>query len=45
MNGEDQGLRFFELAAANPLLGQISEPALKSLMTYGALVEVGAANI
>ena len=42
MNGEDQGLRFFELAAANPLLGQISEPALKSLMTYGALVEVGA---
>jgi serine phosphatase RsbU (regulator of sigma subunit) len=42
MSGEDEGLRFFKLAAANPLLGQISEPSLKSLMTCGTLVEIGA---
>jgi phosphoserine phosphatase RsbU/P len=42
MSGEAEGLKFFELAAANPLLGQMSEHALKSLMTCSVLVEIGA---
>jgi sigma-B regulation protein RsbU (phosphoserine phosphatase) len=42
MSGEAESPTFFELAAANPLLGQMSEPALKSLMSRGVLVEIGA---
>jgi sigma-B regulation protein RsbU (phosphoserine phosphatase) len=42
MSGEAEGLQFFELATANPLLGQMSERALKSLMTCSVLVKIGA---
>ena len=42
MRGEAEGLKFFELAAANPLLGQMPAAVLKSLVTHGVLVEIGA---
>jgi CRP-like cAMP-binding protein len=42
MSCKAEGLTFFELAAANPLLGQMSEPVLKSLVTCSVLVEIGA---
>jgi len=42
MSGEAEGLKFFELAATNSLLGQMSAHALKSLMTCSVLVEIGA---
>jgi len=42
MSGEAEGLKFFELAAANPLLGQMSEPVLKSLMACSVVVEIAA---
>jgi CRP-like cAMP-binding protein len=42
MRGEAEGLKFFELAAANPLLGQMPAAVLESLVTHGVLVEVGA---
>ncbi len=44
MSGEAEGLQFFELANANPLLGQMSERALKSLMTCIVLVEISAGD-
>ena len=42
MSGEAESLKFFGLAAANPLLGQMSEPVLKSLMACSVFVEIAA---
>jgi phosphoserine phosphatase RsbU/P len=42
MSDEADSFKFFEFATANPLLGQMSEPVLKSLMACGVLVEIGA---
>jgi sigma-B regulation protein RsbU (phosphoserine phosphatase) len=42
MSGEAEGLNHLELATANPLLGQMTERALKSLMTGSVVVEIGA---
>jgi sigma-B regulation protein RsbU (phosphoserine phosphatase) len=42
MRGEAEGLNYLELATANPLLGQMTERALKSLMTGSVVVEIGA---
>jgi sigma-B regulation protein RsbU (phosphoserine phosphatase) len=42
MSGEAEGLDYLELATANPLLGQMTERALKSLMTGSVVVEIGA---
>jgi CRP-like cAMP-binding protein len=42
MSGDAEGLNHLELATANPLLRQMTERALKSLMTGSVVVEIGA---